>query len=153
MSTVNAEVAVGDLNSDAKGTGARKSGGKVNFLLIPWHLLAGTSRVLMYGTIKYKEWNWAKGMLWSECAACIIRHFIKWWFLGEDNDEETGEHHLDHIMCNVLFLRHYTLTYPEGDNRPPPFTSFQEKEVMEWAFRLLDEAGYRKRNGLEEADA
>jgi len=147
-SSVNDAVAVGNLDSQAKGTGARKSGGKVNFLLVPWHLLAGTARVLTAGTIKYKEWNWAKGMPWSECAKCIVRHFIKWWFFREDYDEESGEHHLDHIMCNVLFLRHYDLVYKEGDDRPPAFTGFDEQVVMEWAFQKFDEEAYRERNDL-----
>lgn len=118
------QVSVGDLNSEEKGTGARKSKGKVAFSLVPFHLLAGCARVLMFGQRKYKSWNWAKGMAWSECFNCTLRHLFKWWFFKEDFDEETGEHHLDHVLCNILFLKHYTMEYKEGDDRPPATANF-----------------------------
>lgn len=146
--SVQDEVAVGDLNSTAKGSGARKSGGKIKFSLIPLHLLAGTARVLMAGVTKYAAWNWAKGMAWSECFDCTIRHLFKWWYCGEDYDEETGEHHLDHVMCNVLFMRHYAETYKEGDDRPPAYCDFMEE--MDWAFTKFDEEAYKERNGLND---
>jgi hypothetical protein len=139
----NEECAVGDLNSTEKGTGARKSGGKVAFSLLPLHLLAGCARVLMFGRVKYDEWNWAKGMPWSECFNCTLRHLLKWWYLGEDNDPETGEHHLDHVLCNILFLRHYVMTYQEGDDRPPKWANFNEDEFEEFC-KLFFEA---KSNG------
>lgn len=144
---VSDEVAVGDLDSTAKGSGARKSGGKVNFALIPMHLLAGTARVLMGGVVKYASWNWAKGMAWSECFNCTIRHLFKWWYCGEDYDAETGEHHLDHVMCNVLFMRHYTMTYKEGDDRPPSYTDFADE--YDWSFQPFDEAAFKERNNIQ----
>lgn len=142
------EVAVGDLNSTAKGSGARKSSGKVDFTLVPWHLLAGVARVLMGGTVKYASWNWAKGMAWSVCVGCMIRHFLKWWFLRQDYDKESGEHHLDHIMCNCMFLRHYELAYPEGDDRPPKFAMFDIEKVVEWVTQPFNIEEYKRRNGL-----
>jgi hypothetical protein len=121
------EVAVGDLNSTEKGTGARRNGGKVAFSLIPLHLLAGCARVLMFGAKKYAPFNWSKGMPYSTCFDCTLRHLFKWWYLREETDEETGEHHLDHVLCNILFLRHYTVEYKEGDDRPPKFANFGEE--------------------------
>lgn len=126
------QINVGDLNSKEKGSGARKSKGKVAFSLVPLHLLAGCARVLMYGRTKYAPWNWAKGMVWSECLNCTLRHLFRWWFLGEDYDDETGEHHLDHVLCNVLFLKHYTLSYKEGDDRPPPEAMFGPEEFKDF---------------------
>ena len=140
------KVAVGDLNSNAKGSGARKSGGKVQFSLVPLHLLAGVARVLMGGTMKYKSWNWAKGMPWSECFNCTCRHLFRWFFLREDIDPESGEHHLDHVMCNVLFMRHYTLTYTEGDDRPPYYVDFVKE--MDFFSALFDAEAYCERNGI-----
>lgn len=110
--------AVGDINSKKRGTGARDNSGKVSYALLPLHLLAGAARVLMIGTKKYAPWNWAKGMKWSICFDCTMRHLIKWYFLGEDHDKESGQHHLDHVLCNIMFLRHYVDTYTEDDDRP-----------------------------------
>lgn len=132
------EVAVGDIHSKEKGSGARKSKGKVAFSLVPLHLLAGCARVLMFGRKKYASWNWAKGMVWSECFNCTLRHLFKWWYLGEDYDAETGEHHLDHVLCNVLFLKHYTLSYKEGDDRPPPEAMFGPEEFEDF-MKLFEE--------------
>jgi len=135
--------AAGDISSSKRGSGARANKGKVAFSLVPFHLLAGATRVLMAGTLKYASWNWAKGMKWSITVDCIFRHLFKWWYLGEDIDAESGEHHLDHILCNVLFLKHYTVTYTEGDDRPPQdltrfgdwmedmMASFVEEEYLE----------------------
>lgn len=115
----NEYYAEGDVNSNAKGSGARANKGKVSFSMVPFHLLAGVARVFMGGKLKYAEWNWTKGMKWSSCFDCTLRHLIKWWFLGEDIDPESGEHHLDHVICNVFMLKHYTKTYTDGDDRPP----------------------------------
>lgn len=139
----NEEVAVGDLNSNEKGTGARKNGGKVMFSLIPMHLLAGVGRVLMGGIYKYKEWNWAKGMKWSVCFDCAMRHMFKFWYAREENDRETMEHHLDHAICNLLFLKHYLTYYPDGDDRPPE-GMFTTEDID----ALFDADDFCKRNKL-----
>lgn len=108
----------GDVNSSARGSGARANTGKVSLSLIPFHLLAGCARVFMSGKVKYAEWNWAKGMKWSTCFDCLLRHLFKWYYIGEDIDPESGEHHLDHVFCNLFMLRHYVDTHIEGDDRP-----------------------------------
>jgi hypothetical protein len=98
----------------------------VELALLPLHLLAGTARVFMGGKLKYAEWNWTKGMKWSTAMDCLMRHLFKWWYLGEETDPESGEHHLDHVFCNLFMLRHYLTAFPEGDDRPPAWTSFKE---------------------------
>lgn len=136
---------VGDVNSSAKGSGARANKGKTSFSLVPLHLLAGTARVFMAGKLKYAEWNWAKGMPWSTCVDCLIRHFLKWWFLGEDIDDESGEHHLDHMLCNLFMLKHYSMAFKEGDDRPnSDLTHFTDG--WEDFNKLFDEVAYLRRN-------
>jgi hypothetical protein len=139
------EYAIGDVNSEEKGSGARANEGKVSLSLIPFHLFAGAARVLMAGKLKYADWNWAKGMNWSIPVDCILRHLSKWWWLGEDNDEETGEHHLDYIICNLIMLRHYVEAYKAGDDRPDTsLTSFPE--AWENFVKLFDEKEFLERN-------
>jgi len=143
------DVSIGNLNSDKKGSGARRNGGKAALSLIPLHLLAGTARVLMGGKIKYRPWNWAKGMAWSSAFDCTLRHLFKWFYLGEDIDPESGEHHLDHVMANVLMLRHFVNSHPDGDDRPPANAFFTDS--IDDFNQLFDEAAYRDRNGHGEA--
>jgi hypothetical protein len=156
-------VAVGDLDSEERGSGARKNAGKLPMDLVPvrlwlsrWRHSGGFEfemalaleavaefqegdldallrwlvddcaqdwmeeavRVLEFGATKYKAWNWAKGMPWSVCIGCILRHAqaIK---NGEDYDPDSGRLHIGHIVCNIIFLNHYTTTYPEGNDMPP----------------------------------
>lgn len=109
----------GDLSSNEQGSCARKNGGKVSFSLLPLHLLAGVCRVLRFGLQKYAAWNWAKGSDWSQSFDCTLRHLLRWWYMCEENDKESGLHHIDHAICNLLFIRHNILTYQAGDDRPP----------------------------------
>lgn len=108
---------VGDVDSDAKGSGARYNDGKPAFDLVPLVALEDCAKVFEYGRRKYASWNWAKGMEWSIPLACILRH-LSAWQRGEDNDHESGLPHLGHVMCNLVMLTTYARTYPEGDNRP-----------------------------------
>lgn len=112
------EYAVGDVNSKERGSGARANKGKVSFSQVPLHLLAGCARVFMGGLMKYSAYNWARGMKWSVCFDSYMRHWLKWWYLGEDFDADSGEHHLDHCIANLLFLRHYSESFKDGDDRP-----------------------------------
>jgi hypothetical protein len=143
------DYSVGDINSTELGSGARANKGKVSLSLVPMHLLAGCARVFMGGQLKYASWNWAKGMAWSIAFDCLMRHLFKWWFLGEELDEESGEHHLDHAMANLLMLRHYKEIYSLGDDRPPKSAAF-DCEFTDF-YTPFDEADYRKRNGMEVA--
>lgn len=116
--SLGSQSGVGDVNSTAKGSGARYNGGKPDLSLIPMHTLEDEARVWMYGANKYAAWNWVKGMDWSIPFACAMRHLAKWQ-AGEELDEESGLPHLAHAMCNLRMLTLYTKAYPEGDNRPP----------------------------------
>ena len=110
------EGSIGDVNSTAKGSGARYNHGKPDYSLIPLTTLADESRVWEYGTKKYAQWNWAKGMAWSVPFACLIRHMAAWQ-TGEENDPESGLPHLAHAACNLRMLTLYAKTYVEGDDR------------------------------------
>jgi len=155
--------AVGDIDSNKMGTGARYNGGKWRADLLPtqvssWfmcrdepakamqelgrfqmtgdvehlrslmlalysedaifvRMLSDAAAVLAYGAHKYKAWNWAKGMPWSVCVGCIVRHLHQ-MDLGKETDHESGCSHRGHVACNVLFLMHYNLYYPQGNDLP-----------------------------------
>jgi hypothetical protein len=111
------DYAIGDINSNERGSGARANAGKTRFDLVPLHLLTSAADVFEYGADKYAEWNWAKGMRWSVPYGCILRH-LSAWYAGYDNDPESGKSHLGHAMANLLMLEHYAKSYREGDDRP-----------------------------------
>jgi len=110
-------MAIGDVTSNEKGSGARFNDKKPDYSLIPLCTLEDEARVWMYGREKYAAWNWAKGMQWSVPLACALRHLAAWQ-RGEEVDAESGLPHLAHAICNLRMLALYARTYPEGDDRP-----------------------------------
>lgn len=62
--------------------------------------------VFHFGSQKYSDHNWLKGMKWSKMFASMMRHIWK-WFRGEDRDEESGLHHMAHVAWNALALVTY----------------------------------------------
>jgi hypothetical protein len=110
-------MAIGDVDSQERGTGARFNDGKVALDLVPLSALEDCARVFDYGRRKYAAWNWAKGMGWSDPYGCLLRHMAA-WFNGENNDPESGLPHLGHAMCNLVMLATFARTYHEGDDRP-----------------------------------
>lgn len=84
-------------------TGLKYDGGKP-----PWHLLAWDAvrlvvLVLAFGAKKYADRNWEKGIAHSRTFAAAQRHMFSWYQDREDDDPETGLHHLAHAICELMF--------------------------------------------------
>ena len=108
-------MSIGDVTSDARGSGARFNGGKVRLDLIPLPGLIDAAAVFEYGSKKYAPWNWAKGMAWSAVVGCKLRHLMAMQ-RGEEIDPESGLPHVGHLMCNALMLATYRHSFPEGND-------------------------------------
>jgi len=78
-----------------------------------------STKVFDFGAKKYAPWNWAYGMDWMKVAASMERHIWAYLVMNEENDPESGIHHMGHVACNVIMLCHYENYYEAGDNRPP----------------------------------
>lgn len=106
----------------AAGKAARGNSGKPRWSLLALEVFEPVVRVLMFGAKKYAAWNFAtgKGLSWTETGECMQRH-LNAWMRGEDNDPESGESHLGHIGCNLMFLLYYRMYaskgYAERDDR------------------------------------
>lgn len=70
-----------------------------------------------HGIQKYAEWNWCKGMPWSEMIGSGSRH-LRAMFRGEEKDPDSGCYHRGQVMFNLIVLLTYLTSYPEGDDRP-----------------------------------
>lgn len=84
------------------------------------------TRVWEYGAEKYKAWNWAAGMPWSVCVACIGRHFKKSQLQNEYLDDESVQPHWAHILCNFQMLLLYQTEFPDGNDLP--FNVIEEED-------------------------
>lgn len=89
---------------------------KLDWSQIPFKLLNGLVRVLMYGAKKYTKRNWAKGAPVSEIYNSLQRH-INSFMEGEDNDKESGLSHLGHAQANLMFLVHVIDNKKQFDDR------------------------------------
>jgi hypothetical protein len=94
--------------------GLKFDGGKPRWDLVPWEQMQAVVNVLTSGAKKYDDNNWK---LVPEAQRRYFRaalgHIMK-WRAGELADEETGESHLAHAACCLLFLMWF-------DAQPVPF--------------------------------
>lgn len=92
----------------ADGKGLRFNQGKVRLELLPPEWVWALGLVMTRGAIKYEARNWERGMAWSYCVGCALRHIFK-FVCGERYDAETGCHHLAMAAWNALALMTYDL--------------------------------------------
>lgn len=93
-------------------TGLRFNQGKLRWELLPDKALEPMIRVLEYGAKKYTDNNWQKGLVLPEILACLQRHLVA-LKSGETHDEESGQPHIGHILCNAMFYSYFTEVHPE----------------------------------------
>lgn len=101
---------------NAPGHGIKHDSGKLQWSLVPMKYLRGMVQVLMFGAKKYSPDNWRAGMPWSQPYNALLRHMDA-WHAGEDLDDETGLNHLDHALCELLFLRAFVEDHKALDDR------------------------------------
>lgn len=81
----------------------RFNSGKSRVDLIPMDALIELAKVYEFGSKKYDDHNWAKGLSWEQTRASLLRHLSS-WSLGEDRDKESELHHDLHVAWNALTL-------------------------------------------------
>lgn len=91
--------------------GRKFDGGKLEYGLTPPKALEATVDVLTFGAQKYERDNWkyiddAKRRYFD----ALQRHLWA-WKQGEQNDPESGKHHLAHAMCCLMFLYEHDTIY------------------------------------------
>jgi hypothetical protein len=101
---------------NAEGRGVKNDAGKPKFHLLPFDLMDGEQRVWEKGAVKYAPNQWRKGMPTSQALNAAMRHLTA-YMSGEDFDPETGEGHLDHLICCVRMAENTRRNYPELDDR------------------------------------
>lgn len=116
------------LSAQSPNTALRYDDNKPRVDLLDPIALEGTAAVLAFGAKKYADHNWQKGMKWSKVYGSLLRHIFK-FMKGEDLDQESGLPHVDHIMCNAMFLANYYRQHTDKDDRFKQPTNNLERKV------------------------
>lgn len=84
--------------------GVKYDSGKLEYSLIPKGVLTPIIRVLQQGCQKYSKDNWQHVNTPKERYYNALQRHINQWWEGEKYDVETGENHLAHAACCLMFL-------------------------------------------------
>lgn len=86
--------------------------------LVPPILIAEIADVMTFGAKKYAPGNWMRGMSWSTVYGALQRHQTA-WYMGEENDPDSGLPHMGHAGCCLAFLSHFrnNAVYAAFDDR------------------------------------
>lgn len=83
--------------------GTKHDTSKPRISLVPAEFIEGVAKVLTFGAAKYDAYNWVKGFDWYRLMDGVQRHLLA-FERGEDIDPESGECHLLHATCGIMFL-------------------------------------------------
>jgi len=107
----------------SKEGGMKANKGKTIWSLVPFKALERAVKVLEHGAIKYAPGNWKK-VDKADYIDAAFRHLTA-FVCGETKDSDTGYSHLDHALCNLLFL---TVLY--GDDGFEPHNKEHIEELL-----------------------
>lgn len=94
---------------------------KPTLAFIPKAALYAEGQAFAFGAKKYDSWNYKHGIKVSRTLSAALRHIMQ--FLdGEDNDQESGAHHLGCARANLAMALDTLANHPEMDDR------FKEKK-------------------------
>lgn len=133
----------------SKDKGKRFNEGKPRVDLAPSDAMLHVGKVLAMGAEKYGDRNWEQGMAYSKVIASLDRHWAK-FKAGADIDQESELHHMDHVLCNALFLSRYVRAFPEKDDRFIPFIMNHKRVGLDIDGVIADFAtSFAERLGLD----
>lgn len=86
-------------------------GDKIRLELLEPEFIKGIGKIITFGANKYSADNWKKadGEDITRIKGALLRHLYA-YLGGEEFDPETGESHLYHAGCNLMFLDYFDRT-------------------------------------------
>lgn len=97
--------------------GTKHDSDKLRVDLLPVDVLEGVAKILTHGANKYGDRNWERGITYGRLYGAVLRHLFAFQ-RGEDIDPESGLPHIDHALCELMFLSAMTKRKPHLDDRP-----------------------------------
>lgn len=86
----------------------RYDDGKLDWTLLDFDSLVPAVKVMTYGAKKYDRNNWKLPLDDNQQhIRCAFRHLIA-IAQGQEIDEESGERHSGHVICNMMMYNFHT---------------------------------------------
>ena len=98
------KVWVNPTSTKPKEIGTKHDTGKVRYSLLPKGVLEKVLSILEFGANKYSKDNWQQVPNARDRYYDAAMRHIQAWYYGETKDPETGESHLAHALCCLMFL-------------------------------------------------
>jgi hypothetical protein len=95
--------------------GRKFDGGKLQYGLLPPAALQATVEILTFGAEKYEPNNWKYVPDSKRRYFDAMQRHVWAWKNGEQNDIESGKHHLAHALCCLMFLYEHDTIYSVDD--------------------------------------
>ena len=134
-------------------TAARFSKGKNRLDLIPEWPIWEVGKVYTYGTNKYDDDNWRKGLTWKKNVIGPLKRHLTKWIRGEKLDDESGCHHLAMVVWQCFALMEYERCEVGMDDRNPYDLTLMDEEErnarIELWRKLAKEDRLQDYNGLD----
>lgn len=109
--------------------GVKHDAGKPQAALLPPRALLAVARVLTHGAARYGDDNWKqlfkgeagrpRGATERRYLSACFRHLLA-HMGGEVADLDTGESHLAHAVCSLLFILEHNLEHGRADQIAGP---------------------------------
>lgn len=87
----------------------KKDDNKPMMTLLSPFALEEMAKVLTFGSTKYDDNNWRKGLKYTRILSAVMRHLTAYQ-KGEPLDPESGLSHLAHAACGLMMLIEYEKT-------------------------------------------
>ena len=133
---------------------ARFSEGKIRHDLIPPWVIDEIAKVYTYGTVKYDDDNWLKGLDWKKNVIGPLHRHLNKWLRGQDIDEESNCHHLAMVIWQCIALMLYQRYKIGKDDRNPYNLDMigeeeQQRRIKVWK-DLAQQNKVKEYNGIKE---
>jgi hypothetical protein len=113
---------------------------KVPLSGMPANVLLEAGLVKLHGDLKYGRFNWREaGVRGSVYYDAAFRHLAA-WYEGEDEDPESGLHHIAHAITGLAVLRDSIMRGNWIDDRPEPTPNIVS-ELNEKAIKIIEKNG------------
>jgi hypothetical protein len=91
-----------------KPEGVKHDQGKPDLSLLDRTAIEHVAKVLGFGAVKYGRDNWRAGIDKNRLLSASLRHIYA-SLDGELKDPESGESHLAHGICGLMFALHFEI--------------------------------------------